>query len=186
MVISGCAADGGGDNGDDSGRRRLVHHRRVEPGVLLDERQHVVRQRHSEQQHQLLGARRLQLLQQHARARAEHLVRQLRARQRGPADRDLHGRGGHQLVGRHARRRGRPHALLGAESRALNTPDFDPAEFTDPDTGEFTDDFPTDVVYFDSGATPTSGLGLVSEMPELSDDGRPSRSRTTSRSSTGS
>jgi peptide/nickel transport system substrate-binding protein len=59
-----------------------------------------------------------------------------------------------------------------AESRALDTPDFDPADFTDPDTGEFTDSFPTDVVYFDSGATPTSGLGLVSEMPELSDDGR--------------
>ena len=59
-----------------------------------------------------------------------------------------------------------------AESRALDTPDFDPADFTDPDTGEFTDAFPTDVVYFDSGATPTSGLGLVSEMPELSEDGR--------------
>lgn len=59
-----------------------------------------------------------------------------------------------------------------AESRALDTPDFDPAEFTDPDTGEFTDDYPTDVVYFDSGATPTSGLGLVSEMPEISDDNR--------------
>ncbi|WP_426320249.1 ABC transporter family substrate-binding protein [Microbacterium sp. E-13] len=59
-----------------------------------------------------------------------------------------------------------------AESRALDTPDFDPAEFTDPDTGEFTDAFPTDVVYFDSGATPTSGLGLVTEQPEIGDDGR--------------
>lgn len=59
-----------------------------------------------------------------------------------------------------------------ALSRALDTPDFDPADFTDPETGEFTDAFPTDVVYFDSGATPTSGLGLVSETPELSEDGR--------------
>ena len=59
-----------------------------------------------------------------------------------------------------------------AESRALDTPDFDPADFTDPDTGEFTEAFPTDVVYFDSGATPTSGLGLVSEQPEVGDDGR--------------
>ena len=52
-----------------------------------------------------------------------------------------------------------------ALSRALDTPDFDPADFTDPDTGEFTDAFPTDVVYFDSGATPTAGLGLVTETP---------------------
>lgn len=57
-------------------------------------------------------------------------------------------------------------ALSGAE----NTPDFDPAEFTDPDTGEFTDDYPTDVVYFDTGADPSFGLGLVSEVPEVSDD----------------
>ncbi len=49
-------------------------------------------------------------------------------------------------------------SLSGAE----NTPDFDSTEFTDPDTGEFTDDFPTDVVFFDSGADPTTGLGLVS------------------------
>ena len=59
-----------------------------------------------------------------------------------------------------------------ALSRALDTPDFDPGEYTDPDTGEFTESFPTDVVYFDSGATPTSGVGLVSETPEVGDDGR--------------
>ncbi len=59
-----------------------------------------------------------------------------------------------------------------ALSRSLDTPDFDPADFTDPETGEFTDAFPTDVVYFDSGATPTSGLGLVSETPEVGDDGK--------------
>lgn len=57
-----------------------------------------------------------------------------------------------------------------ALSRALDTPDFDASEFTDPETGEFTDDYPTDVVYFDSGADPTVGFGLVSKTPELSDD----------------
>lgn len=57
-----------------------------------------------------------------------------------------------------------------ALSRALDTPDFDASEFQDPDTGEFTEDFPTDVVYFDSGADPTFGLGLVSTTPEVSDD----------------
>jgi peptide/nickel transport system substrate-binding protein len=59
-----------------------------------------------------------------------------------------------------------------ALSRALDTPDFDAAEFTDPETGEFTDAFPTDVVYFDSGATPESGMGLVSQTPEIGEDGR--------------
>ena len=59
-----------------------------------------------------------------------------------------------------------------ALSRALDTPEFDPNEFIDPDTGEFTDAFPKDVVYFDSGATPDFGLGLVSEVPEISDDNR--------------
>jgi peptide/nickel transport system substrate-binding protein len=59
-----------------------------------------------------------------------------------------------------------------ALSRALDTPDFDPADFTDPDTGEFTDAFPTDVVYFDSGATPDSRFGLVQDTPEISDDGK--------------
>jgi peptide/nickel transport system substrate-binding protein len=57
-----------------------------------------------------------------------------------------------------------------ALSRALDTPDFDASEFTDPDTGEFTEDFPTDVIYFDSGADPSVGMGLVSETPTLSDD----------------
>lgn len=59
-----------------------------------------------------------------------------------------------------------------ALSRSLDTPDFDPEQFTDPETGEFTDAFPTDVVYFDSGATPTAGVGLVTETPEIGDDGR--------------
>ena len=43
---------------------------------------------------------------------------------------------------------------LGGALASLDTPDFDPADFTDPETGEFTDAFPTDVVYFDSGASP--------------------------------
>ncbi|WP_241992979.1 ABC transporter family substrate-binding protein [Cryobacterium frigoriphilum] len=59
-----------------------------------------------------------------------------------------------------------------ANSRSLDTPDFDPADFTDAETGEFTDAFPTDVVYFDSGAQPDSGLGLVRDTPTISDDGK--------------
>ncbi|WP_228479256.1 ABC transporter family substrate-binding protein [Microbacterium atlanticum] len=59
-----------------------------------------------------------------------------------------------------------------ALSRGLDTPDFDPAEFTDPETGEFTDAFPTDVVYFDSGATAGSQFGLASQTPEVGEDGR--------------
>jgi peptide/nickel transport system substrate-binding protein len=59
-----------------------------------------------------------------------------------------------------------------ALSRALDTPDFDPSEFTDPDTGEFTPEFPTDVVYFDSGATPDQQFGLVHDTPEVSEDGK--------------
>mgnify|MGYP003607544155 CR=1 FL=1 len=57
-----------------------------------------------------------------------------------------------------------------ALSRSLDTPDFDPLEFTDPQTGEFTEAFPDDVVYFDSGADPEFGLGLVRETPTISDD----------------
>lgn len=59
-----------------------------------------------------------------------------------------------------------------ALSGALNDPDFDKSKYVDPDTGEFTDDFPSDVVYFDSGADPShpSGLGLVSQLPVVSDD----------------
>ena len=59
-----------------------------------------------------------------------------------------------------------------ALSGALNDPDFDKSAYVDPDTGKFTDDFPSDVVYFDSGADPShpSGLGLVSQLPVVSDD----------------
>lgn len=57
-----------------------------------------------------------------------------------------------------------------ANSGVLNTPDFDASEFTDPDTGEFTEDFPTDVVFFDGAIG--AGLERVVETPELGDDGR--------------
>lgn len=59
-----------------------------------------------------------------------------------------------------------------ALSRALDTPDFDPTEYTDQETGEFTDAFPKDVVFFDSGATPDAQFGLVHDTPEISDDGK--------------
>ncbi len=52
-----------------------------------------------------------------------------------------------------------------ANSGNLNTPDFDPSEFTDPETGEFTDEYPTDVVFFDGAIG--SGLELVSQTPEI-------------------
>ena len=56
-----------------------------------------------------------------------------------------------------------------ALSRALDTEDFDPTEFTDAETGEITG-VPEDTVYFDSGATADFGLGLVQETPEISED----------------
>lgn len=54
-----------------------------------------------------------------------------------------------------------------ANSGVLNTPEFDPSEFTDPETGEFTDDYPTDVVYFDGALG--SGLENVTQTPEIED-----------------
>ncbi|MFZ2963785.1 MAG: ABC transporter family substrate-binding protein [Rhodoglobus sp.] len=59
-----------------------------------------------------------------------------------------------------------------AASGAYNATDFDPADFKDPETGAFTEEFPDDVVYFDSGANPDrpTGIGLVSRLPEISDD----------------
>ncbi len=57
-----------------------------------------------------------------------------------------------------------------ANSGVLNTPDFDPTEFTDQETGEFTEDFPTDVVFFDGALG--AGLEKVSSTPEIGDDGR--------------
>jgi len=57
-----------------------------------------------------------------------------------------------------------------ANSTSLNDPEFDPAEFTDGSTGQFTEEFPNDVVYFD-GFT-GNGLQLVSQPPLVGDDGR--------------
>jgi peptide/nickel transport system substrate-binding protein len=55
-----------------------------------------------------------------------------------------------------------------------NDTEFDPSEYTDPATGELDGKQPADVVYFDSGADPTnpSGLGLVTDLPEVSADGK--------------
>ncbi|MGL4340729.1 MAG: ABC transporter family substrate-binding protein [Rhodoglobus sp.] len=57
-----------------------------------------------------------------------------------------------------------------ALSGAKNTPDFDSSAFINPDTGEFTPEFPDDVVFFDSGSDPTKGPGLVSTVPTVSAD----------------
>lgn len=57
-----------------------------------------------------------------------------------------------------------------ANSTSLNDADFDPAEFIDPNTGRFTDEFPRDIVYFD-GFT-GNGLQLVTQTPVVGDDGR--------------
>lgn len=57
-----------------------------------------------------------------------------------------------------------------ANSGSLNTPDFDPSEFVDPETGEFTDDFPKDVVFFDGAIG--AGLEHVTEVPEITDDNK--------------
>ncbi|RZT62380.1 peptide/nickel transport system substrate-binding protein [Microcella alkaliphila] len=54
-----------------------------------------------------------------------------------------------------------------ANSGVLNTPEFDPNEFTNPETGEFTEDYPTDVVYFDGAIG--AGLENVTETPEIGD-----------------
>ena len=57
---------------------------------------------------------------------------------------------------------------------SYNDPDFDISEYADPDTGALNGEQPDDVIYFDSGADPTnpSGLGLVTALPEVSDDGK--------------
>jgi len=57
-----------------------------------------------------------------------------------------------------------------ALSGAQNTKGFDASKYTNPDTGEFTDQYPKDAVFFDSGADPTTNMGLVSKLPEISDD----------------
>lgn len=52
-----------------------------------------------------------------------------------------------------------------ANSGNVNTPEFDPSDFIDPETGDYTDDFPQDVVFFDTAGG--VGLPLVTEVPEV-------------------
>ncbi|WP_242682010.1 ABC transporter family substrate-binding protein [Herbiconiux sp. SYSU D00978] len=56
-----------------------------------------------------------------------------------------------------------------SQSNAFNDPNFDPSAFQDPESGEITEDFPEGQVYFDGGGT---GLDLVTQTPEVSDDGK--------------
>lgn len=53
-------------------------------------------------------------------------------------------------------------------SGSLNTPDFDDADFVDGDTGQYTVDFPDDVVFFDG--TIGSGLELATATPVIVED----------------
>lgn len=57
-----------------------------------------------------------------------------------------------------------------ANSTSLNDPEFEPSEFIDEGTGQFTEEFPRDVVYFD-GFT-GNGLQLVTQTPVIGDDRR--------------
>jgi peptide/nickel transport system substrate-binding protein len=57
-----------------------------------------------------------------------------------------------------------------ADSGALNTPDFDDADYVDPGTGRYTDAFPDDVVFFDGRIG--AGLEKATQTPQLGDDGR--------------
>lgn len=57
-----------------------------------------------------------------------------------------------------------------ANSGVFSTPDFSPGDYVDQETGQFTEEFPDDVVYFDGA--PASGLGHVQQVPELGSDGR--------------
>jgi peptide/nickel transport system substrate-binding protein len=52
-----------------------------------------------------------------------------------------------------------------ANSGSLNTPDFDDTDYVDAATGQFSDDFPDDVVFFDG--TIGSGLELATETPRI-------------------
>lgn len=57
-----------------------------------------------------------------------------------------------------------------ADSGKFNTAGFDDADYVDPETGRYTDDFPEDVVYFDGRVG--AGLELATQTPQLGDDGR--------------
>jgi len=55
-----------------------------------------------------------------------------------------------------------------ANSGQFTTPDFSPDRFVDAETGRFSDEYPTDAVYFDGA--PVAGLDRVSAVPVV--DGR--------------
>jgi peptide/nickel transport system substrate-binding protein len=55
-----------------------------------------------------------------------------------------------------------------ANSGSLNDPDFDDAPYVDPATGEYTSDFPTDVVFFDG--TIGNGLERATATPTIVED----------------
>lgn len=55
-----------------------------------------------------------------------------------------------------------------ANSGALNTPDFDDSPFVDPGTGQYTEDFPDDVVFFDGSIG--NGLELATATPTIVED----------------
>ncbi|TBN57347.1 ABC transporter family substrate-binding protein [Glaciihabitans arcticus] len=57
-----------------------------------------------------------------------------------------------------------------ANSGRFSTEGFSATDFVNQETGEYTDNFPRDVVYFDGA--PASGLSRVSQLPELGSDGR--------------
>lgn len=57
-----------------------------------------------------------------------------------------------------------------ANSGRFTSADVSPTDFFDPISGEYTDEVPPEVVYFDGAVR--SGLQLVSELPRVGDDGR--------------
>ncbi|KFF59849.1 hypothetical protein JF66_08405 [Cryobacterium sp. MLB-32] len=59
-----------------------------------------------------------------------------------------------------------------ANSRARDTPGYAPGDLADAETHEISGVLPADTVYFDSGAQPNSGLGLVHDLPVVGDDNR--------------
>jgi peptide/nickel transport system substrate-binding protein len=55
-----------------------------------------------------------------------------------------------------------------ANSGSLNTPGFEDGDYIDPATGQYTDDFPDDVVFFDG--TIGNGLELATATPRIVED----------------
>lgn len=57
-----------------------------------------------------------------------------------------------------------------ANSAAVNSADFDDADYVDEESGRFTSDVPDDVVYFDGQSS--NGLQFATATPTVGDDGR--------------